>query len=153
MSLLEDTLKGNIVILAVTGAAALALPILVPSLAPSLRSALKLGVALFLESQAEAEASIIESLVRQTVQGLLAIATGPGSEQERKQAAQVPVAKFEARARARARRFGKDEADQANRYRRQVASLKRAISTARKRHPKQPHPVLDHASEIITEDW
>jgi len=153
MALLEDALKGDIVTLAVAGAAAVALPVLFPQLAPPLRSALKLGVTLFLESEGEAEASLIETLVRHTMNGLLAVATGPGSVEERQQAAAKRVAKFEARARSRAQRFGRDEADQVARYRRQVASLKRAVAAAKERHPNHAHPVLDHVAQMVTEDW
>lgn len=156
MDLFKDALSGNVVAVAVAGAAAVTLPILVPSLAPALapklRTALKLGVSLFLESQSEAEAELVQQLVQHTMEGLLSVLSGPGSDAHRRNAAAARIRHFEARARRRARRFGSDERDAAGRYQRQVGSLKRALSHAKRRHPSV-EPALEHVSGLINEDW
>jgi len=153
MAFLEDALKGNVVVIAVAGAAALALPALLPNLAPPLRSMLKLGAGLFFETEAEMEADFIETLVQNTMQGVLAALGGPGTETDRRRAARAQVEHFEARTRARASRFGWNEQDREARYRRHVAKLKQAVADARRERPKSARPLLDHVSGTISEDW
>jgi hypothetical protein len=157
MDLLKDALSGNVIVVAVAGAAALAVPVLVPAVAPRLatplRAALKLGISLFLESEFEMEAKFVDELVHSTLSGILSALSGPASEAERHKAVTARVRHFERRVRARAARFGWDEQDRAGRYRRHVATLKRAIATAKRRRPKNAQPALDHISGMISEDW
>lgn len=157
MDLLKDALGGNVVAVAVAGAAALVVPVVVPTLAPSLvaplRRALKFGVSIFLESESELEAEFIAELVQNTLKGILSALSGSGTEEERHKAVAARVRHFERRARARAARFGWNEQDRTQRYGRHVASLKQAIATAKRRRPKNVRPVLDHISAMISEDW
>ena len=157
MDLLKDALGGNVVAVAVAGAAALVVPVVIPTVAPSLvaplRAALKFGVSLFLESETELEAKFIAELVQNTLTGILSALSGPGSEAERRKAVAARVGHFERRARARATRFGWNAQDRAERYGRQVASLKQAIAAAKRRRPKNTRPALDHISAMISEDW
>lgn len=157
MDLLKDALGGNVVTMAVAGAAVLAAPVLVPAVVPSLaaplRTALKLGISLFLESESELEAKFIEDLVQNTLAGILAALSGPGSEDERRKSVAARVGHFERRVRARAARFGWSEQDRAGRYRRHVATLKQAVATAKRRRPKTARPALDHILASINEDW
>jgi hypothetical protein len=157
MDLLKDALSGNLVAVAVAGAAAVAVPVLasavVPNLAAPLRGAFKLGISLFLESESELDAKFIAELVQNTLAGILSALSGPGSEEERRKAAAARVGHFERRVRARAARFAWNEQDRAERYRRHVGTLKQAIAGAKRRRPKNARPALDHISEIVGEDW
>ncbi len=153
MDWLKDGLSGNVVAVAVAGATGLMLPMLVPSLGPPLRAALKLGTSLFLESESELSEKMIQELVQDTLQGILGALAQPGTAAEHRERVAVHIDDFQAKARRRASRFGWDEQDRAARYRQQVASLKGAISHAKRTHTKAARPVLEHASEMISEDW
>ncbi len=153
MDLLKDALGGNAVAVAVAGATALVVPALAPSLTQPLRAMVKLGIGLFMESESEAEAQLVQELVRDTLNGVLGALSGPGSAAQRRQAAAAHIEDFEARARRRAARFARGEQGRAARYRRQVASLKQAISHAKGKPPKVSKPALEHVSDMVAEDW
>lgn len=155
MNLFEDALRGSALTIAVASAA-VAIPVLLPAVAPALgpplRNALKLGISLFLESSSEAEGELVQKLVQTALEGVLAALSGPGSDGHKRKAATAQIRHFEARARRRAERFAWDDQDAEARYRRQVASLKRALSAAKEQRPAI-EPALDHVSEAINEDW
>lgn len=153
MPALEDALKGNLVMLAVAGAATLVLPRLFPNLAPPMRSAVKAGLDLFLEAESEAEGGIVDRLVAATVQNLVKTLSAETTEQGRRHAAERAMAQFEHVARRRARRHGWNEADQRARYRRHVRHLHRALQVAQARVAPEQAAVLAQAGDRITEDW
>ncbi|MDA8247557.1 MAG: hypothetical protein M0Z28_00105 [Rhodospirillales bacterium] len=151
--MLENALEGNVALLAAAGAATLVLPAVLPHLAPPLRAAVKSGLSLFIEAEAEAEGGIMGRLAETTVQAVLDNVGGSGSREHRQAAAQDAVRRFEATARARAQRYGWNEADSAARYRSHVAHFRRALAKARHQAPARQRELLTHAGEVLSEDW
>jgi hypothetical protein len=144
MALVGDILKGNLLTIAAVGATAVVLPKVLPGLSPPLRSAIKGGVSLFLESEAEAEGGIIGRLAQDALEAVLASLSGPGSAEERHQAAQAAVEDFKRTARTRARRYGRDEDGRLVRYERHVAALRHGLERARSRHTGAKAAALSH---------
>jgi hypothetical protein len=134
MALVEDLLKGNLVMAAALGATALVLPKVLPDLSPQLRSVVKSGLSLFLESESEAEGGIIDRLACNALNNVLQSLSGPGSPEERENAAQAAVAHYKRTAHRRARRYGRDPGDRSARYASHIAALRRALDRDRPRH-------------------
>ncbi len=153
MAMLENALEGNVAALAAAGAATLVLPVIFPRLVSPLRGLLKSGVILFLESEAEAEGGIIGRLAETTVQALLETVTAHTSRDTRQQEGEATVQQFEATARARAQRYGWNDADAAARYRRHVAHFRRAVAKAQADASPRRRELLGHVADVLNEDW
>lgn len=151
MALIEDMLKGNLVVAAAMGATALVLPKVLPRLSPQLREAVKGGVSLFLESESEAEGGIIDRLANDALSNVLKSLSGPGSADERQQAAQAAVEGFKRTAHARARRYGRDANDRSARYGRHVATLRHALTREQRRHAGAKAAALHDLSASLAE--
>ena len=151
MALVEDILKGNLLAVAAVGATAIVLPKMFPNLSPPLRSAIKSGVSLFLESEAEAEGGIIGRLADEAMESVLASLSGPGSADERHQAAQAAVEDFKRTAHARARRYGRDDRGRAARYKRHIAALRRKLERARAHHAGAKAAALSNFSASLAD--
>ncbi len=149
MALVEDILKGNLLTVAAVGATAIMLPKILPNLSPPLRSAIKGGVSLFLESEAEAEGGIVARLANQALEFVLASLSGPGSADERHQAAEAAVEDFKRTAHARARRYGRDEHGRRARYKRHIAALHRDLDRARAHHKGANAEALSHLAASL----
>ncbi|MBV8912782.1 MAG: hypothetical protein JOZ05_07060 [Acetobacteraceae bacterium] len=149
MALLEDMLKGNLLVAAAIGATALVLPKVLPDLSPSLRSAVRSGLSLLLESEAEAEGGIINRLAETALENVLKGLCGPGPAEDRHEAAQAAITDFKRTARSRARRYGRNQHDQSARYQRHVAALQGALKHARRRHGGAHAKVLDNLSTTL----
>jgi hypothetical protein len=150
---LEDTIGSNVVAVVAVGAAAFLLPRLFPSLAPPLRAIAKTGLTLFVEAETEAEGGLIDGLVSQTVDALLGTLDGPGTVEQRKQAARQTMRRFEAAARGRAKRWGRDHDDRVRRYQRHLTHLRRAIAKAEQQQPPAERELIGDAVGVIAEDW
>jgi hypothetical protein len=151
MALLEDMLKGNLVIAAALGATALVLPKLLPDLSPQLRSVVKSGLSLFLESESEAEGGIIDRLAYNALRNVLKGLSGPGSAEERENAAQAVVAHYKRTAHRRARRYGRDQGDRSARYASHIVALRRALDRDRSRHTGAKAAALKDLSASLAE--
>ena len=151
MAFFEDILKGNLFTVAAVGATAVVLPKVLPNLSPPVRSAIKNGVSLFLESESEAEGGIIVRLANGALESVLASLSGPGSADERHQAAHAAVADFKRTAHARARRYGHDEKGRRARYKRHVAALHRALERAGANHTGPKAAALSKLSASLTD--
>ena len=152
MALIEDMLKGNLLTAAAVGATALVLPKVLPDLSPPLRSAVKNGLSLFLESESEAEGGIIGRLANGALESVLASLSGPGSANERQQAAYAAVEDFKRTAHARARRYGRDEHGRSARYKRHIAALHRALERARAHHTGAEAATLSNLSASLADE-
>jgi hypothetical protein len=152
MALLDDAFPPNVVTFVALGAAALILPRFVPALAAPMRGVLKTGVSLFLESEFEAEGGLIDGLVGETIDALLGDAATVKEPAERRRKARQALHRFEHRARARAKHWGRDDAGRARRYKRHVAHLKRALAEAERNRPPEQRAVLAEAGADISED-
>jgi hypothetical protein len=151
MALVEDMLKGNLLIAGAIGVTALVLPKILPDLSPSLRGAVKTGLSLFLESESEAEHGLINRLADTALENVLKQLSGPGSPHERQQGAEAVVEGFKRQARARSRRYGRNEHDRSTRYRRHIGTLQGAIER-RKRHGTGVHAAaLDKVKATLDE--
>lgn len=148
MALVEDFLKTNLFPAAAVGALALVLPKLLPNLPPPLRSVVKGGISLFLESESEAEGGIINRLAQNALQNTLKQLSGPGSPEERKEAARNVIESYKQTARARAKRYGRNPADHSARYGRHIAALRHAINRRRSKGKGTHDRAL---SEILSE--
>ena len=153
MALLEDLLESNLGIMAVVGTAAIVLPKVFPDLSPPIRSAIKSGLQLYLESESEAEGGFIGKMVDATMQHLLDNLSKPGTDQERRQAVQQTIQRFQHRARTRAHRYGWSDEDRRARYRRQIRRLKQALAVAQQGRDQHEREILGHVYDGITEDW
>lgn len=153
MAMLENALEGNVAMLAAAGAATLVLPVILPHLAPPLRSALKSGLTLFLESEAEAEGGVMGRLAESTVKAVLDTVSGTGPREHRQVVAQEAVQRFEAKARSRSKRYAWNDEDAAARYRRHVAHFRRALAKAQEGASARRREMLDHAAQVLAEDW
>ena len=151
MALLEDVLEGNLVVAAAIGGTALLLPKVMPHLSPQVRSVVRGGIRLFLEAQSEAEIGIVTRMADQALKDVLDGLSDPGSAQERKRAAQAAIKNFKRRARRRARHYGHDPADRAQRYHRHIAALHRAIDRASARHPGPKAAALRELYDVLQE--
>lgn len=153
MALVEDMLKGNVVAALAVGSAALVLPKVLPDLSPRWRGIVKAGLSLFLESESDAEGGIIDRLADTALQNVLKGLSGPGSAEDRQQAAQGTVEAFKRMAQGRAQRYGRDEGDRSRRYGRHVAALRRAVDQERSRHPGGEHAAaLEKLSATLASD-
>jgi hypothetical protein len=150
---LEDVLEGNVLLLVAAGAAVLVLPKVFPELPEPVKATIKGGLSLFLEAEAEVDGGIADKLVQGTLSQLLQSLSGPGTNEEKRNAAQRTIKRFQETARGRSRRHGWNDADRAARYRRHVAKLKRAIAEAKRQHPKAHTEILDDAARSMSEDW
>lgn len=135
MALVEDMLTGNVAKVVAIGAVAAVLPRAIPVLPAPLRTVLKSGLKLFVESEADAEGGIIDKLADTAMKDVLASLSGPGTDEERHQAARAAVQRFQDTARHRAGRYGRDEADTWTRYHRHMTGLKRALANAEQGRP------------------
>jgi hypothetical protein len=151
VALVEDMLKGNLVVALAIGATALVLPKVLPDLSPPLRSAVKGGLSLFLESESEAEGGIISRLADNALKQVLSGLSGPGPEDERQGAAKAAIKAFKKTARARARRYGRNESDRSTRYHRHIAALNHKMRTARSRHADPKTAALQDLSEMLVD--
>ncbi|MFL5253165.1 MAG: hypothetical protein ACJ8AI_09785 [Rhodopila sp.] len=133
MALVDDVLKGNLLIAAAIGATALVLPKIMPDLSPPLRAAIKGGLSLLLESESEAEGGIIERLADTALKNVLAHLSGPGSPTERRDAARTAIADYKRTARVRARRYARDDEDRSARRNRHIDALRHKLHRARTR--------------------
>lgn len=152
MALVEDILKGNLVVAAVMGATALVLPKVLPDLSPRWRNVIKTGVSLFAESESDAEGGIINRLADTALQNALKSLSGPGSADDQAQAAQGAVDHFKRQSHRRAHRYGRDEGDTSHRYRRHVAALRHAVDRERARHPGRHATALAKLSASLGPD-
>ncbi|HET9147052.1 MAG TPA: hypothetical protein VFN77_03310 [Acetobacteraceae bacterium] len=118
---------------AAIGATALVLPKIMPDLSPPMRSAIRSGLSLFVESESEAEGGIINRLADNALKNVLKRLSGPGNTDERQKAAGSVIENFQETARARSRRYGRDEQDRTARYDRHLAALRHAIDCERHR--------------------
>lgn len=134
MALIEDMLKGNLTVAVAMGATALLLPKVFPYLSPQLRSAVTGGLSLFLESEYEAEGGIVDRLAETALSNVLHRLSEPGPKEERHEAAQAVVENFKHRAHVRARRYGRDHAEQRARYKRHVSALDHKLNRALVQH-------------------
>ena len=94
MALVEDMLKGNLVVALAVGGTALVLPKVLPHLSPPVRSLVKNGLSLFLECESEAEGGIIDKLADHALKGVLASLSSPDPPQDRQGAARAAVERF-----------------------------------------------------------
>ena len=152
MALVEDILKGNLVVAAVMGATALVLPKVLPDLSPRWRKVVRTGVSLFVESESDAEGGIINRLADTALQNALKSLSGPGSADDQEQAVQGAVDDFKRQAHRRAHRYGHNEGDTSYRYRRHVAALRHAVDRERARHPGQHAAALAKLSASLGPD-
>lgn len=149
MALVEDMLTGNVATVVAVGAAAVVLPRVAPALPAPLRTVLKSGLKLVIESESDAEGGIIDKLADTAMQNVLASLSGPGTDEERHQAAQAAVQRFNDTAQRRAARYGRDGADTQARYRRHMASLKRAFADTRQGRPQSEQGALQRIAGQI----
>lgn len=149
MALVEDVLTGNVAKVVAVGATAVVLPRVFPSLAPPLRAALKSGLQLFVESESDAEGGIIDKLAADTLKGVLASLSAPGTDEERHQAARAAIQRFQHRAHHRAARYGRDGQDRQARYRRHVAHLKRALADAQRGRSQADQDALKRMAGMV----
>src|SRR4051794_30599002 len=133
MALVDDVLKGNLLIATAIGATALVLPKIMPDLSPPLRSIVKGGLSLLLESESEAEGGIIERLAETALKNVLDHLSGPGSPTERRDAARAAIADYKRTARVRARRYARDDYDRSVRRGRHIEALRRKLHRERSR--------------------
>jgi len=131
MAGIEDVLTGEVGVAVAVGAAALALPAVAPQLSPPLRNVLRAGLSLYLEAESAAEGNIIRGLADQAVKSALAALSGPGTPEQRQQAARSVVQHYQRRAHGRAQRYGSNEQDRNARYRRHVQGIHHAVASAR----------------------
>lgn len=131
MAMLEDLLKGNVLIAIGVGATALLLPKVLPELPAPVRSVVKGGFSLFLESESEAEGGIVSRLADNALKNVLHSLSGPGSADDRNEAARKAVENFKQTARTRARRYGRDDEDRSARYCRHIAALRLRLERER----------------------
>jgi len=149
MSLIEDMLTGSIGKVVAVGATAVALPRVFPQLAPPLRTALRSGLKLFIESESDAEGGIIDKLVDDTMQSVLASLSAPGSGGEQNKSAEAAVQHFQDRAHHRARRYARDDPDRHARYHRHVSRLKAALAKAQQgRSPEDQRALQQLAGQL-----
>jgi len=142
MALIEDMLTGSIGKVVAVGATAAVLPRVFPQLAPPLRMALKSGLKLFIESESDAEGGIIDKLVGDTMQSVLASLAAPGSDGEQDKSAEAAVKHFQDRAHRRARRYARDDPDRHARYHRHISRLKAALAKAQQGRSPEDQRVL-----------
>lgn len=131
--MLEDLLKGNMFTAVAVGATALLLPKVLPELPAPVRSVVKMGFSLFLESESEAEGGIVNRLADNALKDVLDSLSGPGSAQDRNEAAKNVVESFKRTARTRALRYARSDADRSARYGRHIAALQRRLDRERSR--------------------
>ncbi len=148
MLALEDIVKAEPGAAIAVGLLVLAAPVLVPSLRPELRPILKSAAKLFVEAEFGADGAIIEQLADAAIDDILD-AGARGSEPERNSRIEARVQRFTRRARHRAQRMGRDEADRQARYRRHVHILQRRLSLGRARKTGTRREALDHAATLI----
>lgn len=153
MPLLEEGIKGNLVMVAAAGAATMVLPRLFPHLAPPVRSAVKAGLTLFLEAEHEADGGLIDRLVNATLADMLDALSSEHTDDGRQRAAQAAIERFDRAARRRAARHAWDEADRDARYRRHVRHLRHALRVAQDKAPPETAVILDRVGGAVTEDW
>lgn len=146
MGLLEDVLKGKVLVTVAIGATALLLPKLLPELSSPVRSAAKSGLLLFLEAASEAEGGIIDRLAEQAIELVFASLSGPGSEDDRMSRARHAVKRFKRVAHSRSARYAQNENDRSARYRRHIARFRHGIEQARSRAKR---PVSKQVDELL----
>lgn len=95
-----------------------------------MRSVIKGGVTLFLESESEAEGGIIDRLAENALRNALQSLSGPGSDKDRRKAAQGAIETYKRTAHARARRYGRTDHDRSARYTRHVTALRDKLEQA-----------------------
>ena len=148
MALIEDMLKGNLLLAAGIGTTALVLPKVLPALPPAMRTAVKGGLSLFSASESEAEGGIIDRLDDNALKYALQGLSGSGSDAERHAAAQGAVDEFKRKAGARAGRYAHSESNRSARYHRHIAALRHAITREQSRrrdtHGAALGRLLDH---------
>lgn len=149
MAVVEDVLKGNLVVAVAVGGAALLWPRLAPHLSPSARGMVRSGLKLFVESESEAEGGIIGRFADTALEQVLDRLNGPGAPKERRDAANAVITDFKRRARARARQYGADEADRHDRYDRHLAALEQRLGRARGQQKGDTGAVLRDLSSTL----
>lgn len=149
MALVEDMLKGNLVVALAVGGTALVLPKVLPHLSPPVRSLVKNGLSLFLECESEAEGGIIDKLADHALKGVLASLSSPDPPQDRQGAARAAVERFKHVAHTRARRYGRNQHDRSARYDRHITALRHALHRERSRHTGAKAAVLDELSATL----
>lgn len=126
---LEDGIRSHP--LATLGvAAAVVAPLAVPSLRRPWAAGLKAVIKLFLEAEAGAEADLIDQFAEAAV-GELVDALSHRDPEVRHEAAHAAIRRYTKRARRRAARRGRDEADRQRRYGRHIAALAKRIGRCR----------------------
>jgi hypothetical protein len=151
VALVEDVLKGNLVVALAIGATALVLPRILPDLSPQLRSAVKAGLSLFLESESEAEGGLINRLADTALKDVLGSLSGPGPDADSQERARHAVERFKRTARTRARRYARNENDRSARYHRHIAALDKRLAHARTRHAGATATALRDRAEMLAE--
>jgi hypothetical protein len=131
MASVEDIFGSNLLVTFAVGATALILPRVLPDLSPPVRSAIKGGLQLFLEAEGEAEGGIIERLADTALQNVLDRLSGPGSADERRNAARAAIAVYKKTARTRARRYASDDQDRVTRRGRHINALRHRLHRAK----------------------
>lgn len=142
MAFAEDMLGGNLLIAAALGATALVLPKLLPALPAPVRSVVKGGVNLFLESESEAEGGIIDRLAENALKNALQSLSGPGSDKDRRKAAQGAIEDYKRTAHSRARRYGRTDHDRSARYTRHLAALRHKLERAQSHRSGSDHSAM-----------
>ena len=110
-------------------------------------------MSLILEAEREVDGGIADKLVELTVSQLLQTLSGPGTNDDKRNATRETIRGFEDTARRRSRRHGWNDADRAARYRRHIAKLKRALGEARRHRSRSHTEILDDAVRSMAEDW
>jgi hypothetical protein len=142
MASVEDMLGGHLLVTVAIGATALVLTRVLPGLSPPLRSAIKGGLSLLLEAEGEAEGGIIEQLAETALTTVMERLSGPGSTNERRDAARAAIEDYKQTARTRARRYGSDPDDRSARRGRHLAALRRKL------HRAKSHAAGAHAQDL-----
>jgi hypothetical protein len=145
----EDILKGNVMVAVALGATALLLPKVFPYLSPPVRDIVSAGLSLVAEAEGEAEIGIVGRLADTALEQVLARLKEPGTPEEREEAAHAVITNFKRRARARARRYGSNDADRHARYHRHLAALEHKLGRASAHHRTQTKEVLDDLSATL----
>ena len=150
MALVEDMLKGNLVVALAVGGTALVLPKVLPHLSPPGSRLLKNGLSLFLECELEAEGGIIDKLEDHALKGVLASLSSPDPPQDRQGAARAAVERFKHVAHTRARRYGRSQHDPGlARYDRHITALRHALHRSGRVTLGAKAAVLDELSATL----
>ena len=147
----ENIGKPNLTNLLVLGAIGVVVPKLLPQMGPAMGTAVKIVIDLLTESEAEAAEELMEALVSGAIAEIKTHMARAGDAEEGRRSAERSIAQFKHKARQRAHRWGRDEADRHRRYRRHMTRLREEMERARADHAGWQRNIFDDLGEAIEE--